>query len=179
MPDDQLLAWWPTLCPEPFGKKSQVPLIPDPLVRYLHRCIANLISACGKSNEWVTKNELFYHYCLFTRTSCDLHRYLTEYFASYSKRQTRSHLYGGAFVTRIAQHCGQYFPFIGELPQSAPFEHLGIRTMTGMHIAVNFLDIGYRFVGLDDQIFVPQPSVHKALLEAREVEMPHVAHVPI
>ncbi|MFS7912864.1 hypothetical protein Hanom_Chr02g00134891 [Helianthus anomalus] len=22
MPDDQLLAWWPTLYPEPFGKKA-------------------------------------------------------------------------------------------------------------------------------------------------------------
>ncbi|MFS7961991.1 hypothetical protein Hanom_Chr08g00721421 [Helianthus anomalus] len=51
--------------------------------------------------------------------------------------------------------------------------------MTGMHIVVNFLDIRYRFVGLDGQIFVPQPFIHQPLLEAEEVEMPHVADVPI
>ncbi|KAJ0592905.1 hypothetical protein HanHA300_Chr03g0091081 [Helianthus annuus] len=148
MPDDQLLAWCPTLCPEPFGKKARVSLIPVPLVRYLHHCIATSISARGKSNERVTKNDLLY-LCL------------VEYFASYSKQQTRSHLHRG------------------ELPQSTPFEHLGIKTMAGIHIAVNFPDIRYRFVGLDDKIFVPQPFVHQVLLGAREVDMPHVADVPI
>ncbi|KAM0045867.1 hypothetical protein Hdeb2414_s0009g00309021 [Helianthus debilis subsp. tardiflorus] len=137
------------------------------------------ISMRGKSNKWVTKNDLFYLYRLFMGTSCGLHRCLAEYFASYSKWQTRSRLYGGAFITRIAQHCDRYFPFNGELPQSAPFEHLGIRKMTGMHIAVNFPDIGCRFVGLDSQFFVPQLFVHQALLEVGEVEMPHVADVPI
>ncbi|KAJ0699600.1 hypothetical protein HanOQP8_Chr10g0357671 [Helianthus annuus] len=156
MPDDQLFAWWPTLCPEPFGKKARVSLIPDPLVRYILSCIATSISTCGKSNEWVTKVDLFFLYCLFTGTPCGLHRCLAEYFASYVKRQRRSHLYGGASITRIAQYYGRYFPFIGDLPPPAPFEHLGIRTMTGMKIPVNFPDIGHRFVGLDQHIFVPE-----------------------
>ncbi|KAF5789591.1 hypothetical protein HanXRQr2_Chr09g0373061 [Helianthus annuus] len=124
------------------------------------------------------KVDLFFLYCLFTGTPCGLHRFLAEYFASYNKWQRRSCLYGGAFITRIAQHCGQYFPFIGDFPPLAPFEHLGIRTMTGMKIAVNFPYIRHRFVGLDQQIFVPGPFVHQALLEAGEVEMPHVTDVP-
>ncbi|KAM0055382.1 hypothetical protein Hdeb2414_s0006g00205421 [Helianthus debilis subsp. tardiflorus] len=82
MPDDQLLAWWPTLCPEPFGKKVRVSLIPDPLVRYLHRCIATSISVRGRSNEWVRKVDLFYLYCLFTGTTCGFHHCLAKYFAS-------------------------------------------------------------------------------------------------
>ncbi|MFS7934963.1 hypothetical protein Hanom_Chr05g00397821 [Helianthus anomalus] len=48
MPDDQLFAWWPTLCPEPFGKKARLSMIPDPIVRYIHRCISTSISARGK-----------------------------------------------------------------------------------------------------------------------------------
>ncbi|MFS7912863.1 hypothetical protein Hanom_Chr02g00134881 [Helianthus anomalus] len=122
---------------------------------------------------------MFYIYCLFTGTSCGLHRCLAEYFTPYNKQQTHSRLYGGAFIMCIAQHCSRYFPFIGELPQLAPFEHLGIGTMIGMHIEVKFPDIGYRFLVLDDQIFVPQPFVHQGLLEAGEVEMPHVTDVPI
>ncbi|KAM0055383.1 hypothetical protein Hdeb2414_s0006g00205431 [Helianthus debilis subsp. tardiflorus] len=80
---------------------------------------------------------------------------------------------------RITQHCGWYFLFIGDFPQPAPFEHLGIKTMTGMHIAVNFPGIGYRFVGLNGQIFVPKPIVHQALLKAGEVEMPDVVDVHV
>lgn len=179
MPDDQLLAWWPTLCDVPFGHKARVSLITDPLVRYIHRCIATSISGRGKSNEWVTKNDLFYLYCLFTGTPCALHRCLAEYFASFSRRQKRGGLHGGAFITRIAQHCGRYFPFIGELPPPAPFEYLGIRTMRGMNLAVNFPGIGYRFVGENDQIFVAQPLVHQHLLDAAEVDMPHVVDEPV
>ncbi|KAM0061786.1 hypothetical protein Hdeb2414_s0004g00140171 [Helianthus debilis subsp. tardiflorus] len=51
--------------------------------------------------------------------------------------------------------------------------------MTGMSIPVNFSDIGHRFVGLVQQIFVPRSFVHQALLEVMEVEMSHVASVPV
>ena len=88
-------------------------------------------------------------------------------------------MFGGAFITHIAQHCARFFPYIEDLPPPAPYVYLGIRTMTGMGIAVNFPDIGYRFVGLDGRIFVPGELVHQPLLEAGEVEMPHVAEVPV
>ncbi|KAJ0454265.1 hypothetical protein HanIR_Chr15g0738131 [Helianthus annuus] len=87
MPDDHLFAWWPTLGAGPFGKKARV-------------------SADS------TKVDLFFLYCLYTGTPCALHRCLAEYFASYGKRQRRSRLIGGAFTTRIAQHCGLYYPFL-------------------------------------------------------------------
>ncbi|MFS7904797.1 hypothetical protein Hanom_Chr01g00040261 [Helianthus anomalus] len=158
---------------------ARVSLIPDTLIRYIHRCMAMSISSCGKSNMWVTKVDLFFLYCLFTGTPFGLHRCLAEYFTSYNKRQRCIHLYGGAFITRTAQHCGQYFLFIEDLSPPSPFEYLGIRTMIRIKIAVNLLDIGHQFVGLDQHIFIPEPFVHQALPEARKVEMSHVAGAPI
>ncbi|KAJ0735654.1 hypothetical protein HanPI659440_Chr11g0434521 [Helianthus annuus] len=112
MPDDQLLASWPTLCREPFGKKARVSLIPDPLIRYLPRRIATSISSRCKRNGWITKKACYIFTVYSTGPSCSLHHCL----AQYSKRQTRSRLYGRAFITCIAHHCSRYFPFIGELP---------------------------------------------------------------
>ncbi|MFS8011053.1 hypothetical protein Hanom_Chr14g01304321 [Helianthus anomalus] len=171
-------ALWPTLGPGPFGKKARISASPDPLVRYMHRYIPTSISVRGKSLEWVTKVDMFFLYCLYTGTPCALHRCLAEYFASYGKRQRRSRLIGGAFITRITQHCGLYYPFLDDMPAPTPHEPLDLRTIRGMKISVNFPYIGHRFVDEHQQIYEPQPIVHQALLEAGEVEMPHVADVP-
>ncbi|KAJ0587216.1 hypothetical protein HanIR_Chr04g0160681 [Helianthus annuus] len=64
------------------------------------------------------------------------------------------------------------------MPAPAPHELLDLRTMRGMKTAVNFPDIRHRFVDEHQQIYEPQPIVHQPLLEAGEVEMPHIADVP-
>ena len=90
MPDDALYAWWPTIGSAQFGtpKVRQVRAreIRDPLHRYLHRCITYSIAARAKSNEWVTKTDLFYLYCLITGTPCALHRCVAELYSSAARR---------------------------------------------------------------------------------------------
>ncbi|MFS7903840.1 hypothetical protein Hanom_Chr01g00028871 [Helianthus anomalus] len=78
MPEDELIAWWPTIGEGPYTKAEEVRSseIRDPLVRYLHRYFSTGIAARGKSCEHVTKANLFYLYCLFTGRPCPLHLFL-------------------------------------------------------------------------------------------------------
>ncbi|MFS7925981.1 hypothetical protein Hanom_Chr04g00291541 [Helianthus anomalus] len=65
------------------------------------------------------------------------------------------------------------------MPAPAPSGPLDLRTMRGMKIAVNFPDLGYQFVDDDGQIFVPDPIVHRGLLEDGEVKDAAGCCVPV
>ncbi|KAL8226980.1 hypothetical protein R6Q57_016812 [Mikania cordata] len=53
--DDAIVsAWWPRIGDEPFVRAARVTRIRDPLIRYLHRCIASSVTGRGMSQEWCT-----------------------------------------------------------------------------------------------------------------------------
>ncbi|KAL8265084.1 hypothetical protein R6Q59_023214 [Mikania micrantha] len=60
--DDVVSAWWPRIGDEPFVRAARVTRIRDPLIRYLHRCIASSITGRGMSQEWCTSHDLFFFY---------------------------------------------------------------------------------------------------------------------
>ncbi|KAL8226528.1 hypothetical protein R6Q57_016360 [Mikania cordata] len=45
-------AWWPQISDEPFVRRAWVTRIRDPLIRYLHQCIASSITGRGMIQEW-------------------------------------------------------------------------------------------------------------------------------
>ncbi|KAL8189567.1 hypothetical protein R6Q57_029133 [Mikania cordata] len=45
---------------EPFVRAARVTRIRDPLIRYLHRCIASSLTGRGMSHEWCTSQYLFF-----------------------------------------------------------------------------------------------------------------------
>ncbi|KAL8257212.1 hypothetical protein R6Q59_029253 [Mikania micrantha] len=88
-------AWWPQIGDEPFVRSARVTRIRDPLIRYLHRCIASSITGRDMSQEWCPSHDLFYLYCLLSGRPCHLARCLAEYFSTYYHRQERGKIYGG------------------------------------------------------------------------------------
>ncbi|KAJ0906069.1 hypothetical protein HanPSC8_Chr07g0301301 [Helianthus annuus] len=52
---------------------------------------------------------------------------------------------------------------------------MDMRSMTGMKVAVNIPNVGYRVVGANRQAWAWQPLVHHPLLEAEEVQIPQMA----
>ncbi|KAL8218754.1 hypothetical protein R6Q57_022127 [Mikania cordata] len=75
-------AWWPRIGDEPFFRAARVTRIRDPLIRYLHRCIALFVTGHGMSQEWCTSQDLFFLYCLLSGRPCNLARCLAEYFST-------------------------------------------------------------------------------------------------
>ncbi|KAL8209992.1 hypothetical protein R6Q57_006724 [Mikania cordata] len=57
-------AWWPQNGDEPFVRAARVTRIRDPLIRYLHRCIASSVTGRGMSQEWC--------HCVFCAGHCVL-----------------------------------------------------------------------------------------------------------
>ncbi|KAL8192871.1 hypothetical protein R6Q57_027319 [Mikania cordata] len=53
-------AWWPRIGDEPFVRAARVTRIRDPLIRYLHRCIASSVTGRDMSQEWCTSQDLFF-----------------------------------------------------------------------------------------------------------------------
>ncbi|KAL8192180.1 hypothetical protein R6Q57_028042 [Mikania cordata] len=88
-------AWWPRIGDEPFVHDTRVTRIRDPLIRYLHRCIASSVTGRGMSQEWCTSQDLYFLYCLLSRRPCNLARCLAGYFSTYYHRQERGLIYGG------------------------------------------------------------------------------------
>ncbi|KAL8189172.1 hypothetical protein R6Q57_028738 [Mikania cordata] len=96
-------AWWPRIGDEPFVRAARVTCIRDPLIRYLHRCIASSVTGRGMSQELCTSQDLFFLYCLLSGRPCNLARCLAEYFSTYYHRQERGLIYGAMYVTCIAR----------------------------------------------------------------------------
>ncbi|KAL8214323.1 hypothetical protein R6Q57_003772 [Mikania cordata] len=92
---DDVSAWWPRIGDEPFVRSARVTRIRDPLIRYLHRCLASSITGRGMSQEWFTSQDLYYLYCLLSGRPCHLARCLAEYFSTYYHRQEKGRIYGG------------------------------------------------------------------------------------
>ncbi|KAK1435129.1 hypothetical protein QVD17_00889 [Tagetes erecta] len=150
--------------------------IRDPLVRYIHCFFSTGIAARGKSCEHVTKADLFYLYCLLTRRPCALHLCLVDYFVTFGSKQRRGSLYGGSFIGRIAQSVSRLTDWVDlRYPAPAPCKYLDMRSLTGMKVATNFANVGYRFINKNGQIWAWQPLVHQPLLGAEEVQMPQMA----
>ncbi|KAL8232576.1 hypothetical protein R6Q57_002354 [Mikania cordata] len=88
--DDAVVsAWWPRIAEEPFVRTARVTGIRDPLIRYLHRCIASSVTGRGMSQEGCASHDLFFLYCLLSGRPCNLARCLAEYFSTYYHRQER------------------------------------------------------------------------------------------
>ncbi|KAL8231398.1 hypothetical protein R6Q57_001176 [Mikania cordata] len=101
--DDAIVsAWWPRIGDEPFVRAARVTRIRDPLIRYLHRCIASSVTGRGMSQEWCTFQNLFFLYCLLSGRPCNLARCQAEYFSTYYHRQERGLIYGGVYVTHMS-----------------------------------------------------------------------------
>ncbi|KAL8215809.1 hypothetical protein R6Q57_022646 [Mikania cordata] len=97
--DDAVVnAWWPRIGDVPFVRVARVTRIRDPLIRYLHRCIASSVTGRGMSQEWCTSQDLFFLYCLLSGRQCNLARCLAEYFSTYYHRQERGLIYGGCML---------------------------------------------------------------------------------
>ncbi|KAD7117782.1 hypothetical protein E3N88_05050 [Mikania micrantha] len=61
--DDAVVsAWWPRIGDDAFVRCARVTRIRDPLIRYLHRCIASSVTGRGMSQEWGTLQDLFFLY---------------------------------------------------------------------------------------------------------------------
>ncbi|KAD3337898.1 hypothetical protein E3N88_33419 [Mikania micrantha] len=88
-------AWWPRIGDDAFVRSAWVTRIRDPLIRYLHRCIASSVTGRGMSQEWCTSQDLFFLYCTLSGRPCNLARCLAEYFSTYYHRQERGLIYGG------------------------------------------------------------------------------------
>ncbi|KAL8208903.1 hypothetical protein R6Q57_008315 [Mikania cordata] len=59
--DDAVVsAWWPRISDEPFVRAARVTRIRDPLIRYLHRCIASSVTGRDMNQEWCTSQDLFF-----------------------------------------------------------------------------------------------------------------------
>ncbi|KAL8206008.1 hypothetical protein R6Q57_009559 [Mikania cordata] len=94
--DDAVVsAWWPRIGDEPFVRAARATRIRDPLIRYLHWCIASSITGRGMSQEWCTSQALFFLYCLLSGRACHLARCLAEYFSTYYHLQERGLIFGG------------------------------------------------------------------------------------
>ncbi|KAL8244893.1 hypothetical protein R6Q59_011151 [Mikania micrantha] len=69
--DDAVVsAWWPRIGDDAFVRSARVTRIRDPLIRYLHRCIASSVTGRGMSQEWCTSQDLFFLYCILSGRSC-------------------------------------------------------------------------------------------------------------
>ncbi|KAD4179277.1 hypothetical protein E3N88_27868 [Mikania micrantha] len=136
--DDAVVsAWWPRIGDDAFVRSARVTRIRDPLIRYLHRCIASSVTGRGMSQEWCTSQDLFFLYCILSGRPCNLARCLAEYFSTYYHRQERGLIFGGVYVTRIARFNG----LIDMEPAGMEAFHpvrLDRRTMLGMRIAQTF-----------------------------------------
>ncbi|KAD3068671.1 hypothetical protein E3N88_36551 [Mikania micrantha] len=136
--DDAVVsAWWPRIGDDAFVRSARVTRIRDPLIRYLHRCIASSVTGRGMSQEWCTSQDLFFLYCILSGRPCNLARCLAEYFSTYYHRQERGLIFGGVYVTRIARFNG----LIDMEPAGMEAFHpvrLDRRTVLGMRIAQTF-----------------------------------------
>ncbi|KAL8232043.1 hypothetical protein R6Q57_001821 [Mikania cordata] len=93
--DAVVSAWWPRIGDEPFVRAARVTRIRDPLIMYLHRCIALSVTGRDMRQEWCTSQDLFFLYCLLSGRPCNLAQCLAEYFSTYYHRQERGLIYGG------------------------------------------------------------------------------------
>ncbi|KAD4385238.1 hypothetical protein E3N88_25406 [Mikania micrantha] len=136
--DDAVVsAWWPRIGDDAFVRSARVTRIRDPLIRYLHRCIASSVTGRGMSQERCTSQGLFFLYCILSGRPCNLARCLAEYFSMYYHRQKRGLIFGGVYVTRIARFNG----LIDMEPAGMEAFHpvrLDRRTVLGMRIAQTF-----------------------------------------
>ncbi|KAD3640457.1 hypothetical protein E3N88_29680 [Mikania micrantha] len=144
--DMVMRAWWAQISDTPFtGHRLRATTIRDPLIRYIHRCIATTISGRGQSQEWVTTTDLFYLHSLMTGKPCNLARWFALYYASFYHRQERGTLWGGAFVTQIA-HTRGMVDLLQDLPAIEP-RNLDRRRLPNMRLASDIPGLGLRFVG--------------------------------
>ncbi|KAL8211388.1 hypothetical protein R6Q57_005825 [Mikania cordata] len=118
--DGVMRAWWAQISDTPFTcHRVPATMIRDPLIRYIHRCIVTTISGRGQSQEWVTMTDLFYLHSLIAGRPCNLVRCFALYYASFYHRQERDTLWGGAFITHIAQTRGMV-DMLDDLPAIEP-----------------------------------------------------------
>ncbi|GJV19975.1 retrovirus-related pol polyprotein from transposon TNT 1-94 [Tanacetum coccineum] len=81
-----------------------VAAIRDPRVKLAHRCIATTIAGKKESTHRVIEIDLFYLYCIYSdEVICNIPYWLAKYMV---RMREKSLIYGGMFVTWIAQSYG-------------------------------------------------------------------------
>ncbi|KAD2080478.1 hypothetical protein E3N88_41875 [Mikania micrantha] len=122
--DDAVVsAWWPRIGDELFFRSARVTRIRDPLIRYLHRCIASSVTGVGDR--------------------ATLHGVWRSILAHITTGSRGADL-RGVCVTRIARFNG----LIDLEPAGMEAFHpvrLDRRTVQGMHIVQKFPQLGLRF----------------------------------
>ncbi|KAL8269141.1 hypothetical protein R6Q59_000453 [Mikania micrantha] len=145
--DEAVLAeWWPQIGDEAFITKARVSRIRDPLHRYLHRCIAYTIAGRRMGQEWVTRKDLFYLYCLIGGHNCNLAWLLADSFSSLFNRKATSAITCGSYVTRIARQLNRFSAVVrAGMTNTYQPSLLGRETVMLMHIAAEIAGHGLRF----------------------------------
>ncbi|GJZ68677.1 hypothetical protein Tco_0631917 [Tanacetum coccineum] len=99
------LGFWPTIRDDGFNVgNTKVAAIRDPRVKLAHRCIATTIAGKKESTHRVIEIDLFYLYCIYSdEVICNIPYCFAKYMV---RMREKSLIYGGMFVTWIAQSYG-------------------------------------------------------------------------
>jgi hypothetical protein len=169
----EVRLFWTAMSDEaPVDRKARVTTMHDPLYRIIHRALAISITGRHASKEWATIPDISYLYCILIRRPVALAECLAKYFADYAARSERGRILGGQYITRIARSLGRYDEFVGDLSPPILPHDIGRTSIVNMGIA-RLIDhqTGYRLIGEDGQVWVPQPFEMPAPIAAEVVEV--------
>ena len=126
--------WWQvSRGPEYAPTRSKGSTLRSPVLRYMHRLLAQSINARRDSPGVVGEHDLFYLYSMRERYPIHLGYAVANFIMGQAQRRKTAALYAGHFITHLVRGMG----FLSEL---SPMElmwrmaPLGISTLTAMHM---------------------------------------------
>lgn len=98
--------FWKEIANGPYNASQQKGRqLDDPVLRILHRAISHSIAPTKGSPTHLTKQHLFYIFCMKKSVTCNVAHGLATYFAKYATDNPGG-LCGGSFVSKLAENYG-------------------------------------------------------------------------
>ena len=107
-PEPEIQRFWTQISTESSYRTnlSKASKVKSPALRYLHNLLAHSISGRSQSTGSMTRQDLFYLYCIVERVHCHLGFAFAHYVMNLVTRSRIKAITAGAFITRIARSVG-------------------------------------------------------------------------
>ncbi|KAF5778200.1 hypothetical protein HanXRQr2_Chr12g0544741 [Helianthus annuus] len=132
---DDLAKFWRTIANTPFSNNMVASDIRDPLLKFVHKILAATLIGRHEGDNKVNHHSLFCLMCMVENRPANLASVLAWSFVRPKKGGKDSRLFGGPYITRLAESLGVFADFPVERMRAGPapsFMELGSLQQAGI-----------------------------------------------